>query len=266
MLLKNTVIIKRIKIIFILIIFHPIFYNNSCAAQDLNHGFIGRSFVDSSGIELPYRLFIPKKYNKSKLYPVILYLHGSGGVGNDNLKQISGGNTNGTHAWITPENQLKHPSFVLAPQLPQSSYMWDNFFTRDLSPGAQATLNLLNDLMKEFSIDPNRIYVTGQSAGGFGVWDIISKRPNIFAAAIPLCGGGNPCSAKTILNIPIWIFHGGKDPAVPVEFSREMASILDESGGNVKYTEYPEIGHEVWEKAYLEPELIEWLFKQKRQQ
>jgi predicted peptidase len=262
--LKITISTKGIIIILLFVSLHTIIFINSCLAQDLNQDFLARSFVDSSGMELPYRLFIPKKYNESTLYPIVIYLHGSGGVGVDNIKQISGGNTNGTHAWITPENQLKHPSFVLAPQLPQSSYMWDNFFTRDLSPGARATLNLLNDLMKEFSIDPDRIYITGQSAGGFGVWDIVSKHPDLFAAAIPLCGGGNPLSAKMILDVPIWIFHGANDPAVPVEFSREMANILDELGGNIKYTEYPEVGHEVWEKAYLEPELIEWLFKQKR--
>jgi len=251
-------------IIFAILIFQHILYIDLLIAQEVNQDFIAKDFSDSSGIELPYRLFIPIDYNQSSLYPIVVYLHGSGGNGINNLKQISGGNTNGTHVWTTPENQSKHPAFVLAPQLPEL-YYWFETFTRNLSPGAQTTLNLLRDLIKEFNIDPNRIYLTGQSAGGYGVWDILLKQPDLFAAAIPLCGGGNPFEVKPFLDVPIWVFHGALDKAVPVRFSREMVAVLNKSGGNVKYTEYPDVGHAVWESAYLEPELIDWLFIQKRE-
>ncbi len=212
---------------------------------------------------MPYRIFTPKAFDTDGPLPMVVYLHGGGGAGADNVKQISGGNTNGTHVWTTAEHQAKHPSFVVAPQLP-GSHRWKNRDSASLSEYAQLTVELLGTLRREFNIDPDRLYLTGQSRGGGGTWDIITKRPHLFAAAIPLCGGGDPSKASAIQDLPIWAFHGARDPKVPVERSREMVDALRQRGSTVRYTEYPEVGHAVWEKAYLEPALIDWLFAQRK--
>ena len=235
----------------------------SASAQETRDGFRARVFTGASGIDMPYRLFIPKAYDTGGPFPMVMYLHGGGGAGADNVKQISGGNTNGTHIWTTPENQAKHPSFVVAPQLPGSN-RWNNPDPVSLSKYAQLATELVRTLRQEFNIDPARIYLTGQSRGGWGTWDIITKRPDLFAAAIPLCGGGNPSAAAAIRDLPIWAFHGARDSTVPVERSREMVEALQQFGSKVKYTEYPEVAHAVWEKAYFELELIDWLFAQRK--
>lgn len=245
-------------------LFFIIFHFSLCQTQkNEDKDFEARIFKDSLGIEMPYRLFIPRDYKTSKSYPVIIYLHGAAGCGNDNLRQISGGNTNGTHVWITKENQAENPTFVVAPQLPNGTY-WRRIDSVHLSKYGTIAINIVKNLLNEFSIDHDRIYLTGQSRGGHGTWDIACKNPGFFAAAIPLCGGGNPALVNAISDLPIWAFHGEKDQLVHVEFSREMVEALRKIGGNIKYTEYPDVGHNVWEKAYLEPELYEWLFKQKR--
>jgi predicted peptidase len=233
-------------------------------AQEIEEIFLARIFTDSSGNKMPYRLFIPKDYNQTSLYPIIMYLHGGGGAGTDNIKQITGYNTNGTHVWLTPENQAKYPTFVVAPQLPGMN-RWNTWDSPNLSLYARVAMELLKALIKEFNIDPDRVYLTGQSRGGYGTWDIVSKCPDFFAAAVPLCGGGNSRTVEAIRNVPIWAFHGAQDQYVTVESSRVMVEALRKIGGNIRYTEYPNFGHNVADTAYLEPELIEWLFAQKRQ-
>jgi predicted peptidase len=191
-----------------------------------------------------------------------VYLHGSGGLGTNNLNQIAGGNTNGTHLWTRPEMQTRHPAFVVAPQLPPGN-RWD-------APGASMAsyalllIELLAGLREEFPIDSNRLYLVGQSLGGFGTWDLIIKSPPLFAAAVPLCGGGDPTRASVISNLPIWAFHGGKDQTVSANESTVMVAALRALGSGVKYTEYPEIGHDVWTVAFTDADLPEWLFAQRR--
>lgn len=232
-------------------------------AQGMVDGFAPRTFVGVSGKTIAYRLFIPNEKSRSKPLPAIIYLHGGGGVGTDNLKQTSGGNMMGTHVWITPEVQAKHPSFVIAPQLPNGS-QWASPLEDGIAPYTLLVVELLESLSQEFAIDRDRIYLTGQSLGGYGTWDLITKRPDLFAAAVPLCGKGTPSRAASIRDKPIWVFHGAKDEAVPVGGSREMVAALRALGSAVKYTEYPEVGHDVWLRAYGEPNLIEWLFAQSR--
>jgi predicted peptidase len=228
-----------------------------------DNDFEARIFKDSSGVEMPYRLFIPPNYDPSASYPIIVYLHGAKGCGNDNLKQISGGNTNGTHVWITNENQAKNPAFVVAPQLPVDSY-WGIRDSVQISKYGKIAIKIVRNLLQEFSIDSDRIYLTGQSRGGYGTWDIACKYPGFFAAAVPLCGGGNPALVYAIRDLPVWAFHGEKDQTVNVEYTRVLVEALQEIDGNIIYTEYPDMDHNVWDKAYLEPELQEWLFRQKR--
>lgn len=231
------------------------------AAQEVVDGFVARSFKAANGDTMPYRLFIPDAAVRSKPLPLVLYLHGGGGVGRDNLKQISGGNTAGTHTWTTAAAQRKHPTFVLAPQLADS----ERSPTRHgWSVAAGTVLEIVNALSREFAIDADRTYVTGQSLGGYGTWNLITKHPDVFAAAVPLCGGGDVSRIDAARALPIWAFHGGRDPVVPATESRELIAALRRAGSAVKYTEYPDVAHDVWTRAYAEPDLADWLFAQRR--
>jgi poly(3-hydroxybutyrate) depolymerase len=125
-------------------------------------------------------------------------------------------------------------------------------------------IGLLDALQKEFSIDADRLYVTGLSMGGFGTWDLISRFPNKFAAAVPICGGADNSQAPKLTHLPIWAFHGSSDGIVRTVRTRSMIAALEKAGGHPKYTEYPGVGHGCWGQAYAEPELPDWLFAQKR--
>ena len=143
-------------------------------AEDKIDGFVGRIYKNNRREKMPYRLFIPPSYDKSKKYPLIIWLHGAGGAGDDNLLQISGDQIPGTRLWTKPENQMRHPAFVL---VPQSTGGWASTSGTQLSGEEQLVVEILNGLKSEFSIDSKRIYISGQSNGGFGTWDMISKRP-----------------------------------------------------------------------------------------
>jgi predicted peptidase len=125
-------------------------------------------------------------------------------------------------------------------------------------------IELLDSLSREFPIDRDRVYLTGQSLGGYGTWDLVTKRPALFAAAVPLCGAGAVSRAGAARGVPIWAFHGAKDPVVPVAGSRDMVAALRAVSGTVKYTEYPDIRDDVWTVAYVEHDLPDRLFEQKR--
>jgi len=249
---------------FARLVFTLFFTAVPCMAQNNVDGFVARVYKDQSQQAMPYRVFIPKGYDQSQKYPLVLWLHGAGSVGRDNLKQISSASRPGTHIWTTPENQAKHPAFVVAPQCPQNVGCWDDGRTNEPGPHLLLVLKILESLRTEFSIDSERIYVAGQSMGGYGTWDLITKRPDLFAAAVPLCGGGNVALAAAIRKMPIWAFHGDVDPTVPVEQSRTMIAAIQKAGGNPRYTEYKGVGHNVWERAFKEPGLVDWLFSQRK--
>jgi poly(3-hydroxybutyrate) depolymerase len=135
---------------------------------------------------------------------------------------------------------------------------------KEPSTPLRLTLEVLGQLRKEFSLDERRLYITGLSMGGYGTWDAIERHPALFAAAVPVCGGGDEALAARIKDIPIWCFHGGADNVVPVGRSRNMIEAIKAAGGKPKYTEYPGVGHNSWDKAYSEPELAGWLFAQRR--
>ena len=134
---------------------------------------------------------------------------------------------------------------------------------RPSEPG-RLVLELVAAMPKEYSIDPQRIYLTGLSMGGYGTWDLLARKPDLFAAGVPVCGGGDESTAGKIAKIPIRVFHGDLDSAVPVSRSRTMVEALKKAGGHPKYTEYPGVGHNSWDKAYADPKLMNWLFKQKK--
>jgi predicted peptidase len=224
--------------------------------------FVAEIYRNARNQTMPFRLFVPPAYDKQKEYPLVLWLCGSAGRGNNNLNQISIGNVIGTHVWITPENQAKHPCFVVAPQCPDNE-TWSEGAAK---PAASLTLALemLSELQRRFRIDSRTLYVAGQSMGGFGTWSLITAHPEMFAAAIPLCGGGDTARAAKLTRIPIWAFHGARDEAVNVERSRSMIAAIRKAGGQPRYTEYPDEGHTVWTKAFNEPELLPWVFAQRR--
>jgi predicted peptidase len=126
-------------------------------------------------------------------------------------------------------------------------------------------MELLDKVAKDKHIDASRIYIGGLSMGGFGTFDLLARRPELFAAAVPVCGGADLEKAASYKSVPIWVFHGAKDPVVPADLSRSLIKVIEQAGGSPRYTEYPEGGHDVWNMAIREPELLPWLFNQKKQ-
>jgi predicted peptidase len=211
--------------------------------------FEAHSFTGSDGHIMPYRLFRPAELTSGRKYPLVLRLHGIGGQGTDNQKQITGGNLFGTHVWALEENQARHPAFVLAPQTGQS------WIYR-----AKLAFELLDKIIAELPVDTTRIYVTGQSNGGGGTWYLAMQKPDLFAAAVPICGGGDTARVGVLRSMPIWNFHGTADISVPVARSRVMIEALRKAGGKPLYTEYEGVAHNSREWAYTEPALIGWVF------
>lgn len=232
-----------------------------------------RTYTDASGKTLLYRLFKPSEYDPARHYPLVLFLHGAGGRGTDNQGQILDAGAKNAARWAIPDIQAKYPCFILAPQCPPDHKWVDMDWSAakgeqkpQPTDDLRMTFELMGQLQKEFSIDPDRIYLTGLSMGGFGTWDLLTRHPDVFAAAVPVCGGGDESTAAKIKNVPIWCFHGGNDPVVRTIRSRHMIEAIRAAGGEPKYTEYPGVGHDSWVKAYSEPELLPWLFSQKRQE
>ncbi|MBO94951.1 MAG: phospholipase [Opitutales bacterium] len=221
-----------------------------------------RSFEDEDGQKLLYRLLKPPSLEKGKKYPVLVCLHGSGGRGKDNRKNLSG--TRASQVIANPKMVKKFPCFAFVPQCPpEGSWSPRRGENQDYIPVALAVLDAL---MKEFeeAIDPGRIYVTGQSMGGAGTYNMLSSRPGFFAAGAPVCGGWKLEDAPKLARSPIWIFHGANDRIVPTKYSRELHVALKQARAVVKYTEYPGVGHNSWTKAYADPEFWDWMFSLKR--
>ena len=206
-----------------------------------------------------YRLFVPPDYDAAKKYPIVLWLHGAAGRGSDNFSQLAGGNSPGSHFLTAPQNQAKYHAFVLAPQV-DATKGWARPHTNTPSVAIRLALEILDTIEKQYSIDRAREYAVGQSMGGEGVWAALSIAPQRFAAAIALCGYGDAYMIPRVAKIPVWIFQGEEDPAVPVTRAREWVAELRKAGGAPKYTEYPSIGHNVWDVAFSEPGLEAWLF------
>jgi predicted peptidase len=225
--------------------------------------FLARSYHSPTGETMPYRLYVPPSYVASKRYPLVLWLHGAAGRGSDNLLQISAGNFLGTHFWTTPENQAKFPAFVLAPQASDTK-MWARPHANTPPVSIRLALEILDGVEKEYAIDLDHVYVAGQSMGGEGVWAALAARPGQFAAAIALSGYGEPWMLDRVRKTPVWAFQGADDDIVSVEHAREWIAALSNAGGAPKYSEYPGVGHQVWDKAFAEPDLLAWLAAERR--
>jgi predicted peptidase len=215
---------------------------------------------------MPYRLFRPQATGK---LPLVVYLHGSGGLGNDNEKQLGLGNIFGTRVWLLPENQKNFLCYVVAPQTDRGWIRYD-FSQRPakelpgFGDGARMALEIVDALRREFPIDERRTYLTGQSMGGAGVWNMIANRPQFFAAAVICCGAVSPDDGTGSIDTPLWNFHGDSDKTVPVSSSRDRIAARRKAGGHPLYTEYAGIDHNVYQWAFTEPELVKWVFAQRR--
>jgi predicted peptidase len=201
-------------------------------------------------VKLEYLLYVPQNYEKEldKKWPLVLFLHGSGERGED-LGLVA------KHGIPKLVEEKNFPFIALSPQCPAYSN-WDIH--------QDALIALLEETFSSFSIDKDRVYLTGLSLGGFATWTLSQQYPELFAAIVPICGGGTPSEAWRIKEIPVWAFHGAKDPVVPVEETQQMVQALEELNGNVRCTIYPEATHDSWTEAYNEPELYNWLLAQKK--
>jgi predicted peptidase len=208
--------------------------------------------------QLRYLLLKPKNFQPAQSYPLVLSLHGGAPTKQfeDLLEPYLPGLAYGLGRFAADETQDAHPCFVLAP--------WSNGRRWD-AENIRLVLELLDALQKEFHFDAKRLYVTGQSMGGFGTWAMITQHPERFAAAVPICGGGDPGDAAKAKDVPIWALHGDADAVVPVQYSREMIRALRKVCATPRYTEYTGATHAgTAERAYCEPELVEWMFRQQR--
>ncbi|HEV2948475.1 MAG TPA: PHB depolymerase family esterase [Gemmataceae bacterium] len=199
-------------------------------------------------VKLDYLLYLPNGYEKEgKSWPLVLFLHGAGESGQD-LNKVK---VHGPPKLVAAGKEF--PFIVVSPQSPGRG--WD----------AQTLNALLDDVVANYRVDKDRIYVTGLSMGGFGTWSLAAAYPERFAALAPICGGGNTADAKKLVHIPIWVFHGAKDNVVPPSRSESMVKALKEAGAkNLKYTLYPDANHDSWTETYNNPEMWDWLLQQKR--
>lgn len=223
---------------------------------------------DGTPQDFHYRLLRPATVEPGKHYPLVLFLHGAGERGSDNTSQLKYLPT-----WLAePAWRQQFPCFVIAPQC-RSEHRWSafNWSDKKSSPlAAEPTTDLaaaiaaLERVCESEPVDPDRVYLTGLSMGGYGSWELAARMPERFAAVAPICGGGDEAQAAKLADLPIWCFHGGADRVVPVERSRSMIDAIEAAGGKPKYTEFPGVGHDSWTPAYRDSGLLEWLFAQRR--
>jgi predicted peptidase len=202
-------------------------------------------------LRLPYLLYLPRGYDPegARRWPLVLFLHGRGERGDD----VGAVKRHGLPRVL--ERRADFPAIVVSPQCPATTY-----WTAEI-----ATLTaLLDAIEEEHAVDPERIYVTGLSMGGFGTWALAIAGAARFAAIAPICGGGEPLAVGALGRLPVWAFHGDADTVVPVERTLAMVEALRAHGGDVRLTIYPGVGHDSWTQTYENPELYEWLFSHTR--
>lgn len=245
----------------------------SCASADVaaDTGFLNRS-ITVDGKPYRYVVYVPAEFDPAKRWPVLMFLHGSGERGDDGMRQIEVGLGRAIR-W----NPERFPMIVVFPQAPPD--------TQWLGAEARFAMMAMEQSIGEFSGDTDRLYLTGLSLGGYGVWHLALEHPGRFAALVPVCGGivkpesadsvrQSPLTADAqepwaftasrVTETPVWIFHGGGDDVIPPSESQRMREELEKAGGNVRYTEFPDVGHDAWDPAYANEELWAWLLRQRR--
>lgn len=213
------------------------------------------------------RLFIPE--NQNEPLPVFVFLHGSSERGDDNQKQL-------IHIapYLSSDTlQSIQACILLFPQCPEDDYwapidiidgQWLTKTASDPTPIMKKLIRFLDSIHNDPRVDPSRIYISGLSMGGFGTWDLLSRKPELFAAGIPICGGGDPTKVESYSDVPIWAFHGTEDAIVPVELTRKTVNALKHIGSDILYTEFPGVSHHSWDLAIQYPGLLEWLFSKSK--
>lgn len=251
----------------LLIVF--VFYGIMAKAQDLS-AFQSKLFIQGNDT-LRYRILYPENYKKHKAYPLVMFLHGAGERGNDNNAQL----THGAALFLKPENRKYFKSIVIFPQCPTNK-SWSKFKRVDgkmvtdseSEPPVEQLLvkALMDSLLENRKILERQIYLGGLSMGAFGSYDLLIRNPDYFAAAFPICGIADiPNYVSKVKDVPVWIFHGEKDPVVSPEPNRELYKALMTAGAtDVTYSEYPGVGHDSWNNAFAEPKLLPWVFSHKK--
>ena len=194
-----------------------------------------------------YLLFLPEDYgNKRRRWPLMVFLHGAGERGSD-LNKVK---VHGPPKIV--KNRKDFPFIVVSPQCPEGDWWTEK---------VEVLINLVDDIAARYKVDKKRIYLTGLSMGGYGTWALASAYPERFAAIAPICGGGSRIMSMRLKDIPIWVFHGAKDGVVPLEESEEMVNAIRKRGGDVKFTIYPDAGHDSWTESYNNQELYDWFLE-----
>lgn len=219
---------------------------------DRTHLFEKHLYQSETGdAEFDYYLLKPQSYDLTKQYPLVLTLHGASG------------HSYGAYALASDEFMQKFPAFVLVPRIQLTSWTLPKY--DDVYPEpSKHIMTLLDTLMSDYSIDQNRVYVTGYSVGGYGSFSMAAEYNTTFAATVPLCGGGQTTDAAKLKDMAVWVFHGAQDKGIPVENSRKMVQAIKAVGGTPNYTEFPDLAHNIWDRVYEHPEFWRWLFAQKR--
>ena len=198
-----------------------------------------------------YGLFVPPEYNPDTTYHLMVWLHGSGWLNDD------------YHYWYTEEWQNKYPTIVLTPKCNTTGMGWGNNYDMEETPCIAKAFQALDSIRKYYNIDTTRMHIAGSSMGGIGTFYVLSSRPGMFASAYIGSGGGDTVNVENLLETPLWIFHGAKDPTVPIEYSWNLyKNILKAGGTKVRYTKYRNVGHNTWDYIWKESTLQEWAFSQ----
>ena len=245
---------------------------------DTFNGFMTRTYTDAQGDTMTYYLYAPPgaEADGTVKYPVVLLLHGDGEWAKTSVSAAQNRakilNAPYVKLWGSPVAQGLSPSFVIVPQAVESN-RWVNVPGKNgsyaMTPQPTTALALAKDILDETEreesavIDRSRVYITGISMGAYGVWDAIERWPSAFAAAAPMAGAGDPWRAWTLVNLPIWAFHGSDDKTVPLTGSRDMITAIQAAGGKAELTVIPKAGHDVWMRAYTSPDFMPWLFSQR---
>ena len=217
---------------------------------------------------LKYRILRPLNFNPNKQYPIHLFLHGSGERGNDNVSQL----VHGGKLFLKKENRELYNSWVIFPQASKNDW-WGHSdpykFNYDVKESKDMSLvvKLMDNFIKRKDVNPNKVYVTGLSMGGMGTFVILNLRPNMFAAATPICGDGDPSSVSNYATkVPIWIFHGSDDKTVHPNESLKMAKAIIKFGGSPKITFYENVDHVSWNNAFAEKDFLKWIHSKTKKQ
>jgi predicted peptidase len=247
----------------------------STARATSRTGFVTKMYTNPDGSKSSYVVFVPHHYNKrTSPVAVMLFLHGAG--------EAQGGATQPVDVGLGPYIKRHAQSFPFLVVFPQAQRRDPNLAETwwPVKKEGDRALAILADVQKHYSVDPNRLYLTGVSMGGYGTWRLALEQPGLFAALVPVCGGLDAppqlaprgaatsevlrAAAAALRNTPAWVFHGDADPIIPVEESRVMVDALRRAGADVRYTEYGGVEHNSWDAAYAEPELWAWLLGQRR--